>query len=539
MQDGASNVGADAVVSALEVCGVERVFGIPGTHNLEIYRSLSRSSIRHVVFRHEQGAGYAADGHSRASGRPGVVLTTTGPGLMNATTALATAYADSVPVLALSPGVPIGLEGADVGFLHEPKDQQGCMDRLVERSVRVRDADEAADAICETFARWSSGRPRPVHIEIPLDVLEGVWGAAAQPAARTLAPPSPGPEQLARALEAMSTASRPLIVAGGGCRAASGALRELAERWDAAVVTTVNGKGALSERHELSAGAHLRLASVRRALDDADCLLVVGSELADSDLWGGTLCPGGPVVRIDIDDAQLRKNLPERCEVISLHGDARAVMEALSARLAATAGVRRSVADGASQAAEIRDLALAEATEQDGLWRAINDAVRAELPRTAIVAGDSAQVSYYGTAHFWPADEPGQFLYPTGYATLGYGLPAAIGAKLAAPERPVVVLVGDGGFMFTASELLTAAELGLSLPIVVANNRGFGEIRDQMRERGIPPIGVDLLPPDFALLAQACGGSGRRVSDVNRLGAAVSEALTVPGPTVIELEVGS
>src|SRR6185312_2204600 len=187
----------------------------------------------------------------------------------------------------------------------------------------------------------------------------------------------------------------------------------------------------------------------------------------------------------------------------------------------ATAGVRRSVADGASQAAEIRDLALAEATEQDGLWRAINDAVRAELPRTAIVAGDSAQVSYYGTAHFWPADEPGQFLYPTGYATLGYGLPAAIGAKLAAPERPVVVLVGDGGFMFTASELLTAAELGLSLPIVVANNRGFGEIRDQMRERGIPPIGVDLLPPDFALLAQACGGSGRRVSDVNRLGAAV------------------
>ncbi|WP_104176897.1 5-guanidino-2-oxopentanoate decarboxylase [Cryobacterium sp. Y50] len=520
--------GGAAVVEALVREGVEVVFGIPGTHNLEIYRALAGSGIRHVTPRHEQGAGYAADGYARVSGRPGVVITTSGPGLTNVTTAAATAYADSVPLLVISPGIPRGLEGKNVGWLHEVKDQQGHLDALLERSVRVSEIDEIGPAIVEIFDRWRVGRPRPVHLEIPLDLLEGAWALGGnEPPGVQREMEHPSAESLAAAARLLGTACRVSILAGGGaCRADVEVLR-LAELLDAPVVTTVHGKGVIPENHPLSLGASARLAPAQDLLNDSDVLLIVGSELGDSDLWGGTIAPSGAVIRIDIDPGQLDKNL---AATIGLEGDAGAILSELTALVADSHG-----SNGQARADAARTKVEVAALVDGAPWREVQQLLRAALPETTIVAGDSAQVSYYGTVHFWPMDEPNQFLYPTGYATLGYGLPAAIGAKLAAPERPVIVLVGDGGFQFTGMELVTAAEQGLGLPVIIMNNSGFAEIRDQEIERGIDLIGVDISGPDFPALGVACNGYGVRLNGLDGLAEAVARALAADRPTVIEV----
>jgi len=523
--------GGAAVVRALEEQGVEVVFGIPGTHNLEIYRALADSDIRHVTPRHEQGAGYAADGYARVSGRPGVVVTTSGPGLTNATTAAATAYADSIPLLVISPGIPRGLEGKNVGWLHEVKDQQGHLEALLERSVRVQSAAEIGPAIAEIFDRWRVERPRPVHLEVPIDVLEGDWEPSA-PSVSTARPlPHPATVELDSAAALLASGRRVIILAGGGARGAVAEVRRLAELLDAPVVTTVHGKGTLPESHPLSLGASARLAPAQDVLNDSDVLLVVGSELGDSDLWGGEIRPAGQVIRVDIDAGQLDKNLTA---TVRLRGDAAAVIDDLVARVQASGVV---ASRGTERALQARGGIEATALADGALWREVQDVLRAALPADTIVAGDSAQVSYYGTAHFWPMEEPNRFLYPTGYATLGYGLPAAIGAKTALPDAPVIVLVGDGGFQFTAMELVTAAEQGLALPVIIMNNSGFAEIRDQQIERGIPLIGVDISGPDFPALGVACNGYGVRLQGMDGLADAVCAALSADRPTVIEVVV--
>ena len=525
--------GGFAVVEALRASGVDLVFGIPGTHNLEIYRYLPGSGIRHVAPRHEQGGGYAADGYARATGRPGVLITTSGPGLTNACTPAATAYADSVPMLLVSPGPPRGQERADIGWLHEMKDQHAHLDTLVERSVRVSDPNEAYQAIRSAFASWPARRPRPVHVEVPVDVLEDRFdpGILTAPSTDDAMRPQPAGSKLDQAAELLADADSVVIVAGGGSRGAAEPLRALAERLDAPVLTTVNGKGVLPERHPLALGAALRLPEAQHVVQQATVLLVVGSELGDSDLWGGTLDATGAVIRIDIAAAQLHKNLPAR---IALHGDSAAVLHELASRLSGMPrpGLGRS-------AAELRRK-IDDAAAVDGApWRAFHQALIEELPADTIVAGDSAQVSYFGTVHQWPATRPGQFLYPTGFATLGYGIPAAIGAKLGCPDRPTIVLAGDGGTMFTIQEFMTAVDHRLPIPVIVMNNGGYAEIRDEMHARGIAPQAVNVRSPDLPALAEAFGGYGVRVHTPAELAAVSSAALDAELPTLIEVPIGN
>lgn len=525
--------GGAAVIQALEREGVEVVFGIPGTHNLEIYRALATSAIRHVTPRHEQGAGYAADGYARVSGKPGVVLTTSGPGLTNATTAAATAYADSIPLLVISPGIPRGMEGRNVGWLHEVKDQHAHLDALLERSIRVTDAAEIGPAIAATFAGWRVSRPRPVHLEIPLDILEGPWApnTAAEPAAENtpLVTDRPSEADLDAAAALLSAGRAVTILAGGGARGAADEVLRLATALDAPVMTTVHGKGVVPEEHPLSLGASVRLPSAQAFLAASDVLLIVGSELGDSDLWGGTVEGAGHVIRLDIDAGQLDKNLKA---TLGLLGDSAEIISALLPRLADRTP---DAAGGAGRVTAARPAIAAEALADGEAWEAVQRVLRSVLPPDTIVAGDSAQVSYYGTVHFWPMAMPNRFLYPTGYATLGYGLPAAIGAKIASPAQPVVVLVGDGGFQFTGMELVTAAEQGLGIPVIIMNNSGFAEIRDQQIDRGIPRIGVDISGPDFAALGRACNGYGHRLTSLDGLGEMVVQALAADRPTVIEI----
>lgn len=523
-----STTGGHAVVRALVDHGVDLVFGIPGTHNLEIYRYLADSGIRHVTPRHEQGGGYAADAYARVSGRPGVVITTTGPGLTNATTAAATAYADSIPMLLISPGMPRGMERQDIGWLHEVKDQHAHLEAVVDRSIRVNSAAEAYAAISETFSKWRTSRPRPVHIEVPVDVLEAEYDPSSLMApAPAAAAPIPDRSAVHAAAAALARAESVVMIVGGGARRATREVREVAERLNAPVITTVNGKGILPETHPLSLGASIRLNEAHRIISGAQALLVVGSVLGDDELWGHTVQASGTVVRIDIDERQLDKNLKA---THGLHGDAaqtlRLLLDALPPEVGNTLGRR---------AAELRSACDADAMREGRPFAAYHAALREVLPAETIFAGDSAQVSYFGTAHQWPSLQPGQFVYPAGYATLGYGIPGGIGAALAAPGTPVVVLAGDGGTMFTIQEFATAVDLGLGLPVIVMNNGGFQEIREGMTERGIQPLGVDVRSPDFPLLGKAFGGEGQRVDGPKELAAAVTEALGRTVPTLIEV----
>lgn len=522
----ADNAGL-AVMTVLRNYGIDAVFGIPGTHNLEFYRHLAPLGIRPVTSRHEQGAGYAADGWAQQKGLPGVVITTSGPGLLNALSAAGTAYCESRPLIVLSPGVPEGEEFADVGSLHETKDATAAAGAIMQWSRRVHSAREAVQAVHDAFELFRYGRPRPVHIEVPLNVLEGRHGC---PAGLLQARPvrEPAAADAARveaAAGALRSADCPVILAGGGSLHAGASLLQLAEILQAPVVTTLNGKAAIPEDHPLSLGSNIRLAGAQALCGNADVLLVIGSKVGEAEMWGGSIRPHGTVIRVDILESQLGKNIPAD---IGLAGDAAAVVPQL---VAALDGHRADPVDLDPLRADLMD----EARDVSPLLAAIAETIAAAVPADTIIGGDSSQITYFGTSSFIPQRIPHSLLYTPAYATLGYGLPASIGAKTAAPDRPVVAVVGDGALMFCVQELATAVEQRLDLTVVCVDNGGYGEIRQNEADRGIPPVGVDLVQPDWAALADAFGGRGRRATSLPGLGDALRGALGEGGLQLIHL----
>ncbi|SDS34120.1 acetolactate synthase, large subunit [Brevibacterium siliguriense] len=540
--------GGRAVVATLAAHGVDTIFGIPGTHNLEFYRHLPEFGIRAVTPRHEQGAGYGADGYFLVSGKPGVVITTSGPGLTNVLTAAATAYAESRPMLILSPGVPTGFERADVGMLHETKDSSGAVGRLLVSSQRTRTAEGAAQAVAEAFAMFDSARPGPVHIEVPLDVLEGAWNGSV-PVPFTGRRPGLDDHVVTRAAEAIGSAKRPMVIAGGGARRAHAEVARLVEALDAPLATTANGKGIVSETHPLSLGSNVRFPSVQAESAAADVLIVLGSELADSDLWGGVIgaqtrigvrdeAARQTVIRCDIDPDQLNKNLPGDILACADTGEfLTALMSALESESATAASAKES---GSERVARIRE-SWATDFDFEAIGARVTRLVEDGAGSNVVISGDSSQVTYDGTVHALTASTPDQLLYMPGFATLGYGIPAALGAKLADPARPVVCILGDGAAMFSIQELMTAAELGLGIPFVVVDNGGYAEIEGQMVDRDIEPFAVRLARPDFAKLGASMGGAGVTIAEADidsALPAAIAEALDRTVPTAIHITVG-
>lgn len=524
------NVGL-AVMQLVRAYGVDTVFGIPGTHNLEFYRHLTRLGIRAVTSRHEQGAGYAADGWSQRTRLPGVVITTSGPGLLNALSAAGTAYCESRPMLILAPGVARGAEFADIGALHETKDQLAAAGAIVEWARRAQTAQEAVDAVHDAFRLFRTGRPRPVYIEVPLDLLESA--SDADPA--TLVPlPVPPPQAadvsaVTAAAQALLSAKRPAILAGGGAIAGRDALRELAEMLGAPVLTSLNGKGVLPESHPLSLGSEISLEAARDVLNESDVLLVVGSKVGESERWGGQIAPQGDVIRVDILGSQRDKNLTATHALI---GDSAAVLPQLLEAVGAGSGSH----DAEQPALEsIREAMWSEAASFAPLETQVAKRIAAVLPERAIVAGDSSQITYYGMTSSVRSEQPGTFLYMAAYATLGYGLPAAIGAKIASPDRPVVGVIGDGALMFSIQELQTAVEQGLDITIICVDNGGYGEIQQNEADRGIEPIGVVLSQPDWPKLAEAFGGTGFSVRHADELEAVIKQALEHSGVTLVHV----
>ena len=517
--------GGEALVAGLSAHGVDTVFGIPGTHNLSAYAALARYGITHVSPRHEQGAGYAADGFARSSGRPGVCLTTTGPAILNAAAAAAQAYSDSIPVLFISPGMPLRHPGLGNGLLHEIKDQGAAMAGVVAYSHRVTSVEEIPLAVAQAFASMSTGRPRPVHLEIPLDLLE----ESAEVTVVNPVPPGvlvPPADAIRAAAETLASAKGPLLIVGGGASRAAHQVKAIAEALGAPVIATTNGKGVLPEDHPLSVGAGVQHRSALDAVDESDCVLAIGTELAPSDWWIGLPDFAGKLVRIDVDSSSISTNaVPDQ----GLVGDSVAVLDALLSHLGDHKG------DGADRAATWREALQADARVEGGPWLDIVAAIAEALPRDAIVAGDSAMACYYGALSNLPLHRPNAFLYPTGVGTLGYGLPAGIGAKVANPDAPVLVMQGDGGIMFTIAELATAAELGIALPIVIVDNGGYGEIRNEMADRNEPVHAVALGHPDFAALAESLGCHGIRMDSTADLPGAIKTALGCDRPTVLHI----
>ena len=466
--------GGEVVVAALAAEDVEVVFGIPGTHNLSVFAALGRHGIASIATTHEQGAGYAADGYARTCRRPGVAVVTSGPAVFNAATAVAQSYSDSIPVLLVSPGMsrshPVTEPGS--GFLHEAKDQQGAMDRIVASSLRPISHQEIADAVAATFSSFRTARPRPVHLEIPLDLIDELGDADV-----ASAPGAPWPEideqSLQRAASALATSTSPIIIAGGGAIPAAQAVTDLAVALDAPVLTTVNGKGVLDESHRLSWGARIHLPEAMTAVAGCDVLLVVGSELGQSDVWAGPVPQPGAVIRIDVDPTMADVNLTSD---VMLTGHAERLVPALTEAVTERLAANLREPGEPDRVGRTRDVLQAAAELEGRRWlpwlRALDEAVSDDV----VYATDNAMCVYYGAVGNLQSSRAGSFHFPAGFGTLGFTVPVAIGAALAAPERQVVGITGDGGFLFTATELAVAAAQRLNIAIVIFDNEGYGEI---------------------------------------------------------------
>lgn len=527
-----------AVLETIRNYGVDTIFGIPGTHNLELYRPLADLGIRPVTTRHEQGAGYGADAWARRTGLPGVVICTSGPGLQNAMSAIGTAFCESRPMIVLSPGVAIGNEFADVGTLHETKDSTAMAGAIALWSRRVKSGQEAVEAVHDAFELFRSGRPRPVHIEIPLDVLER--DADVPAAARAARPvdaapkPTPTPEAIREAAKLLAGAKRPAITLGGGATRAGKPITAIAELLGAGVVTSINGKATVDETSPWSLGSNLRLETARAALQEADVLLVIGAKLGEAELWVSHLEAEGKVIRVDIADAQLEKNLASD---IAIHGDATEVAEALLVALQ-DAGAGIDDAERTIRIAALDDLRAkidAEIAEAAPVEVKLAKRLGELMPTDTVVAGDSSQIIYMGLANTLRQHAPNAFLYTPTYATLGYGLPAAIGARVASEAHPVATVIGDGALMFCVNEIVTAAEQQLDLVILCVDNGGYAEIKQNEVDRWMQPVGVDLLQPNWPALADALCGHGRAVTSAAELEGAVKAAFAESGVQLVHI----
>lgn len=517
----------EAVIELLERSGASTVFGIPGVHTLELYRGLGASGLCHVAPRHEQGAAFMADGWARVTGRPGVCVLIGGPGLTNAITPIAQAYHDSVPMLIISGAVPVAQR--HLGEIHDLPDQRALLAQVTAFSHTVEDPDELPDVFTRAERVFRSQRPRPVHIGIPVDVLRRPaavpdWSPPAPE------PPRADPDALARAADVLARARRPLVLLGGGARDAGAEALAVARALDAPIGLTINARGTVPDRDPLCLGSALSFPPISDLLREADATLLVGAQLSDLELWGLTepLNLRG-LVRIDIDAEQLgRRWIPE----VGLHGDAAATLQALADAVAGAlpAGTAPANGDGASAVRDAR--AALTPPPEVARFRPLLDVLDRVLPADRIVAGDSTQ-PVYAANHLLPMGTPRSWLMPIGYGCLGCALPMALGAKLAAPQRAVLALAGDGGFQFTVQELATARDLGLPVVTLVYDNRGYGEIRAAMDDAGVGHLGTDASAHDLVQIAAGFGVPAIRSDSLTELEHQLADALRAAGPTVI------
>jgi len=520
------------LVKLLQCYGITHAFGIPGVHTVELYRGIPGSNITHVTPRHEQGAGFMAYGYAIASGRPAACFIITGPGLANAATAMGEARSESVPMLVVATNNETIHIGLDSGYLHATKSQMAIAEQVCEFTHQLLDQSNVTSILGQMFSRFHAARPGPAYLEIPLDLLSQPsridiekWPIAIRP--------SPDKNVVAQATTLLMEAKHPVMLVGGGASDASSGVRALCEFLDCPVITTTSGKGVLSEEHELSLGASLPFQPVQDYINEADVVLAIGTEMAETDtLYTYSRYQiGGALIRVDIDVNQLNRNYKPTLGILS---DASAALEAILTKLESelpnppSRSGRDIVHDLKSR---ITDQWIPGADQH----KKVLDILREVLDDDAILSTEECQLGYTANQYFkcW---QPRTYIHPTGYGTLGPALPAGIGAKLALPDRQVAVIAGDGSFLFTVGEMASAAELGMSLPIIIWNSGGYREIANYMDKFDIERVGVNFKTPNFPILAKGFNCFGCHPDSEEAFRDALVKALEASMPTIIEIQ---
>lgn len=537
--------------------GVDVIFGIPGVHNQEMYRGIEEAGITHVLARHEQGAGFMADGYARATGKPGVAYVITGPGLCNIMTPMGQAYSDSVPMLVISSC--LDETAATRGQLHQMKDQEGAARTVCDWSETARTAEAAYALIDRALEECVTLRPRPKHISVPIRQLESLAAAARgkpgfnpepEPAIATSAGQfavrqiderfhaSVTPQMVMHVARQLLSAERPMFLIGGGARTLgrrNGPLRSVLARVKAASISTYAGRGIADPDDPLGFGAMLARPDSAAVLDAADCLIVLGSDLSEVDLWRerAGYRAGAHVVNIDAEVLAAAEPGDHLWPV-----DAAEFVCALQVALhqldtAPASGWSTDIVAG------YRDKWRAEIdAERPGILP-VADALKEALPDDTMIYSDMTQFAY-AAKEVYPMDRPGHWHHPYGFGTLGYALPAAIGGaigrRVGETHGPTIAILGDYGFQYTVQELAVAVELELCLPIIIWDNGKLGEIEDSMIRAQIAPNAVVQRNPDFCKLAEAYGAASAAPQDLPAFQKAIKDALAAKGPTIIHVK---
>lgn len=516
------------ILEALNSAGIEVVFGLPGVHALGMWNALQSSNVRYIGFRHEHSAAHAADGYGRMSGRPGVLILSTGPGTLNALSPLAEAYVSSSPVIAIVSSIPSRFVGKQKGFLHETKDLGPAFETVTRYHGRASRAQDVPKLLDEAFIASTASRPGPSLIEIPADLFD----ASLDETATLITPPrmAPKAEQIKEAAMLLGLAVRPVIWAGGGV-IRSGATDELvrvAEQLDAPVVCSFMGKGAFPEDHRLAIGSLVRQPEVLQLLEEADLLLAIGTRFTGMDTGNWQIRLPSQMIHIDIDSEEPGRNYPVRMSIVA---DAKQTLAALGDQLKATPPGTKG---WGAKAASLRDSAFARAEIEGPREMAMLRAIREAVPANVPTVHDMTIASYW-SAPFLQITEPRTFHYPYGYGSLGFSLPASIGVAAADRSRPVVSFNGDGGFQYHAGELATIAEHRLPIAMLVFNDSSWGVLRAFSEARYSNDFAMDLPGPDFVKLAEAYDIRGFRAVQPREVSAALSDALSSMRPILIEV----
>lgn len=521
--------GAQLLVECLLAEDVDLLFGIPGVGTLAVYDAfIDHPELRHVEVRHEQSAVFMADGYARASGRVGVAFTSNGPGALNTITAMATAHNDSVPVLHLVSENPPEVRQKGKGHFHDISDQFGVFRPVTGHAAQVALANEIPAAVQAAFFALRNRRPRPALVEFANEAFTTSTSARMLPGAERLES-TIEQSSLSRAAGILADAQRPLVWAGGGIATmkASTALTRMVERLGAPTITTQKGKGALPSEHPLHVGNWANEQPVRDLIADCDVLVAVGTRFSYFPTGGWSLRLPARIVQIDLDPAEIGRNYPVEAGVV---GDAGTILDALESELDRIGHVALPWRDD-----EVAKT-LSRITEAVGTPIEIEvlDQVRSVLPPESLVFNDPTTIAFWARSH-WKTDRPRTWFVPSGFGTLGYAMPAAIGARLARPDTPSIAIIGDAGVMFTIQDLMTAVQENVSVIVLVFNDEGYGVERRHQDHLYGRRSGVDVRPPNFVALAHAFGARGILVEDLSRVGETLESVLVAEGPTVVEI----
>ena len=531
--------GGKLVVECLKAHGVKVIFGMPGGHTTGIYDALyDEKQIQHILVRNEQAGAFMADGYARATGEVGVCLTTAGPGATNASTGVAAAYSDSIPVLLISGQVKSDAADKEKGYYHE-MDQLSFFKPITKWNARAKTVNDIPKVLNKAFEMLKTGRPRPVHVEMPIDVIAD---KADLPVQTTVYREheekryAPSAHSIAEASEILANSELPLIIAGGGVISANASkeLIELAELLNAQVITTPMGKGAIPADHPLHAGLtwHQLTADLSNMHDMvsplpgvSDAVLAVGCRFTQLATGDWVLKVPENLIQIDIDETEIGKNYPVKVGIVA---DAKVALQQLIGELK-----KRDLTESSDWESIKTQIPKPQRWAMEG-WDII-PILREILDSDAIVVADITRPGYMMLANF-DVYQPRTFLHSVTFIALGHGFPAALGAKVAYPKRQVVAVCGDGGFMMTCQEMATAVQHGINVVVIVINDHALTAIKSlQDRHYGGRHIAIDLQNPDFVQFAESFGARGLRVNNIEQFKPTIIEALNADVPTLVEI----